>query len=70
MEFDYANKGSAIPPPKDRMPQNNEYVNMDPSPDAHIIQDAPAAYNQQYDMPEGAYDQAVAEHEMQEQQQI
>ena len=37
VEFDYGHKGQAIPPPKDRMPQNANYHEIDPSPNAHII---------------------------------
>ena len=46
VEFDYANKGAAIPPPKDRQADASGYNVVEPSPDAHVIQDAPEQYNQ------------------------
>lgn len=44
IEFDYQNKGKAIPPPKDRVPDTSNYYEVEPSPDAHVIQDAPEGY--------------------------
>ena len=40
MDFDYKNKGKAIPPDQNRVPDQSNYVEVEPSPDAHIIQDA------------------------------
>ena len=52
------------------MPATDQYVEVDPSPDAHIIQDAPNNYNQQYDLPQNEYEAAVAEHDQNEHQQM
>ena len=48
--FDYGNKGQNIPPPRDRMPDTSGYVPMNVGENAHIIQDAPEGYQQQYQM--------------------
>ncbi len=50
VKFDYHNKGGNIPPPKDRMPDTENYMEMQASGNAHIIQDAPEGYQQQYNM--------------------
>ncbi len=63
MPFDYANKGRNIPPPKDRMPNPANYVEIEPSPDAHIIQEAPEGY-QQYQMTEEEYAAAIHQQQM------
>ncbi|CDW81668.1 UNKNOWN [Stylonychia lemnae] len=46
--FDYKKKGKAIPPPKDRKPNHNNYYQVDPSPNAHIhgAQDRPTQQRQ------------------------
>ena len=50
------------------MPNTDTYQEMDPSANAHIVQDALEGYNQQYDMPENEYKEAVARHENQQHQ--
>ena len=40
VDFEFKNKGKAIPPDASRHPDESNYVEVDPSPDAHIIQDA------------------------------
>ncbi len=52
------------------MPNNEGYVEVEPSPDAHIIQDAPENHNQQYDMPQQEYTEAVADHQRNEEQEM
>ena len=52
------------------MPNTESYKEVDPSPDAHVVPDAPENHNQQYDMPAQEYTQAVAQHEQQEQQEM
>ena len=54
MPFDYHAKGKQIPPSKDRVPDMSQYPEIQPSPDAHVIQDAPEA---QYEMTEEEYQQ-------------
>ena len=44
------------------MPNTVNYVDIDPSPEAHMIADAPENYNQQYDMEQYEYEQAVQDH--------
>ena len=40
-KFEYKAKGKNIPPPKNVMPDPSQYRDMDPSAEAHLIQDAP-----------------------------
>ena len=56
--FEYQKKGAAIPPPKDRMPNTENYKEMEPSANAHVLQDAPEGVQQQYNMPQAEYDAA------------
>jgi len=39
IDFDYENKGKAIPPPKNRKPDKSNYYLIDPSPSVFITQD-------------------------------
>ena len=56
MPFDYHQKGKHIPPSKDKVPDLSQYPQVDPSPDAHVIQDAPAGQGA-YEMTEEEYQQ-------------
>merc|ERR1712226_323711 len=58
-EFDYKNKGKSIPPPRDRLPDTQNYYEMEPSPDAHMIQDAPEQYMEANQMTEAEYAAAL-----------
>ena len=49
------------------MPNNQNYHEVYPSADAHMIRDAPFNYNQQYNMSQEEYEAAVARHQHQEQ---
>ena len=40
VEFNYEEKGAAIPPPKDRQPNTSDYKLIEPSPNANVIEDA------------------------------
>ena len=59
IEFDYEGKGKAIPPPKDRQPDQSNYYEVEPSPNAHIIQDAPEGYGIPQGMTEEEYQAAI-----------
>ena len=59
IEFDYEGKGKNIPPPKDRHPDTSNYYEIEPSPDAHIIQDAPEGGYDEHGMTEEQYAAAL-----------
>ena len=54
MPFDYHAKGKQIPPSKDIQPDLSQYPEIQPSANAHVIQDAPEG---QYQMTEEEYQQ-------------
>ncbi len=45
-EFNYNDKGAAIPPSKEHVPDQAQYREIEASHNAHVIQDAPEGYNQ------------------------
>ena len=53
VEFEYKDKGKAIPPPKDRQPSHTYYTEVKPTKGAHIseVEEKPAAPAQKEEAP-------------------
>ena len=69
-EFDYGDKGKNIPPGKDNMPDTSNFRVIQASENAHLMQDAPEGYQQQYQMTAEEYAAAIQHQQMLEQQQL
>ena len=69
-EFDYGAKGQAIPPGKDNVVDQTNFRVMQASENAHLMQDAPEGYQQQYQMTAEEYAAAIQHQQMLEQQQL